>query len=107
MNSLRRPLGVATTPIDCPAVWEENSMGHADPRPWAAARAADAASAVVANVEKVLVGKRAQVEIALATLIAGGHLLLEDVPGLGKTMLARALATSIGLDFKRIQFTSD
>ena len=82
-------------------------MGHADPRPWAAARAAEVASTVVTNVEKVLVGKRAQVEIALAVLVAGGHLLLEDVPGLGKTMLARALATSIELDFKRIQFTSD
>lgn len=82
-------------------------MGHVDVRPWAPARAADVAAAVVANVERVLVGKHAQVEIALATLIAGGHLLIEDVPGLGKTMLARALATSIGLDFKRIQFTSD
>jgi MoxR-like ATPase len=54
-----------------------------------------------------MAGKHAQVETALAALIASGHLLIEDVPGLGKTMLARALATSIGLDFKRIQFTSD
>jgi MoxR-like ATPase len=70
-------------------------------------RAAQAASAIVSNVEKVLVGKRSQVETALAAVVAEGHLLLEDLPGLGKTMLARALATTIGLDFKRIQFTSD
>lgn len=82
-------------------------MGHADRQPWAAAHSAQVASAVIANVEQVLVGKRAQVETALAAVIAGGHLLIEDVPGLGKTMLARALAVSIGLDFKRIQFTSD
>jgi MoxR-like ATPase len=82
-------------------------MGHADPQHWPAERAAQMASAVVANVEKVLVGKHRQVETALAALIAEGHLLIEDVPGLGKTMLARALASSIGLEFKRIQFTSD
>jgi MoxR-like ATPase len=70
---------------------------------WVAQRA----TAIVANVEKVLVGKHREVELALATLIAGGHLLIEDVPGLGKTMLARALAVSLGLEFRRIQFTSD
>lgn len=65
------------------------------------------AQRLVANVEAVLRGKHAQVELALATVLAGGHLLLEDVPGLGKTMLARALAVSLGLSFKRIQFTAD
>lgn len=65
------------------------------------------AQAIVQNVEKVLIGKHQQVELALATVVAGGHLLLEDVPGLGKTMLARALSASIGLSFKRIQFTAD
>jgi MoxR-like ATPase len=65
------------------------------------------AAAIVANIERVLVGKRPQVELALAAAIAGGHVLLEDVPGSGKTMLARALAISSGLDFKRIQFTAD
>ncbi len=65
------------------------------------------ARAIVLNVEKVLQGKHQQVELALATVVAGGHLLLEDVPGLGKTMLARALAVSIRLSFKRVQFTAD
>jgi MoxR-like ATPase len=70
-------------------------------------RAAATAQAIIDNVEKVIVGKRKPVEYALAAAMAGGHVLLEDVPGLGKTMLARALAVSIGLDFRRIQFTAD
>ncbi|MGV3492789.1 MAG: AAA family ATPase [Ramlibacter sp.] len=69
--------------------------------------AAAHAQAIIANVEKVVVGKRQVVEYALAAAVAGGHVLLEDVPGLGKTMLARALSVSIGLDFRRIQFTAD
>lgn len=68
---------------------------------------AQLAQEIVRNVEKVLEGKHAQVELALAAMVAGGHLLIEDVPGLGKTMLARALALSVGLSFKRIQFTAD
>ena len=74
---------------------------------WSANDSAQLAQAIAQNVEKVLEGKRQQVELALATVVAGGHLLIEDVPGLGKTMLARALAVSIGLSFKRIQFTAD
>jgi MoxR-like ATPase len=69
--------------------------------------AARFAQGIVRNIEKVLEGKHQQVELALATVMAGGHLLIEDVPGLGKTMLARALAISIGLEFRRIQFTAD
>ncbi len=69
--------------------------------------AAELSQAIVRNIEKVLVGKHQQVELALAAVVAGGHLLIEDVPGLGKTMLARALATSVGLKFRRIQFTAD
>jgi MoxR-like ATPase len=69
--------------------------------------AAGLARAIVDNVEKVVVGKRQAVEYALAAVMAGGHILIEDVPGLGKTMLARALAISLGLDFRRIQFTAD
>ncbi|CAN7548194.1 MoxR family ATPase [Acidovorax sp. LjRoot118] len=65
------------------------------------------AQAIIHNVEKILQGKHQQVELALAAIVAGGHLLIEDVPGLGKTMLARALAVSVGLSFKRIQFTAD
>ena len=74
---------------------------------WTAQEAARFAQGIVQNIGKVLEGKLQQVELALATVMAGGHLLLEDVPGLGKTMLARALAVSIGLDFRRIQFTAD
>jgi MoxR-like ATPase len=59
------------------------------------------------NVERVLVGKRAEIELALVGLACQGHLLIEDVPGVGKTVLAKALARSIGCSFKRIQFTPD
>lgn len=59
------------------------------------------------NVEKVIVGKGTIIEQILAAMLAGGHVLLEDVPGTGKTMMAKALAKSIGTDFKRIQFTPD
>ena len=76
-------------------------------RAWSAKDSAHLAQSIVQNVEKVLEGKRQQVELALAAIVAGGHLLIEDVPGLGKTMLARALAVSVGLSFKRIQFTAD
>ena len=62
---------------------------------------------LIDNVEKVIVGKHGQVTLAVATLMAEGHLLLEDVPGVAKTMLARALATSAGCTFKRIQCTPD
>lgn len=60
-----------------------------------------------ASIEAVFVGKPMVVENALTTLLAGGHLLIEDVPGVGKTTLALALARSIGCSFQRIQFTSD
>ena len=59
------------------------------------------------NVERVIIGKRGQVELAVMTLMCGGHLLVEDVPGVGKTMLARSLARSSGCSFSRIQFTPD
>ena len=65
------------------------------------------AEKVVANIEKVIVGKRSTVEIALVSLLCQGHLLIEDVPGVGKTVLARSLARSMGCSFSRIQFTPD
>jgi len=65
------------------------------------------AERVVNNVEHVIIGKRREVEMTLIALLCEGHLLIEDVPGVGKTMLARAIAKSIGCSFRRIQFTPD
>jgi MoxR-like ATPase len=65
------------------------------------------ANRVIDNIEKVIIGKRQTVELALVGLLCQGHLLIEDVPGVGKTMLARSLAKSIGCAFSRIQFTPD
>jgi MoxR-like ATPase len=62
---------------------------------------------VIENVERVIVGKRQAVELSVISLLCKGHLLIDDVPGVGKTMLARSLAKSIGCTFKRIQFTPD
>ena len=62
---------------------------------------------LIGNIEKVIVGKRTTVELAVAALLCQGHLLIEDVPGVGKTMLARSLARSLGCTFSRIQFTPD
>jgi MoxR-like ATPase len=62
---------------------------------------------VIANVEKVIVGKRSVIELMLIALLCEGHVLIEDVPGTGKTMLARSIATSTGLEFKRLQCTPD
>ena len=65
------------------------------------------AERVTQNVERVIIGKRREVELALIALLCQGHLLIEDVPGVGKTMLARSIARSIGCTFRRIQFTPD
>jgi MoxR-like ATPase len=65
------------------------------------------ASKITDNVETVIIGKRETIELTLIGLLAQGHLLIEDVPGVGKTMLARSIARSIGCSFRRIQFTPD
>lgn len=62
---------------------------------------------LIENIEKVIVGKREVIELCVTALLAGGHVLLEDVPGVGKTMLVKALARSLGCRFSRIQFTPD
>jgi len=70
-------------------------------------KAKQLAKKIIQNVEKVMVGKPNVVQLAVIALISQGHLLIEDAPGLGKTMLARSLAKSIDCSFKRIQFTPD
>jgi MoxR-like ATPase len=77
------------------------------PQPLSPAAAARLAAALTQNVARVLKGKEEVIELSLAALAAAGHLLLEDVPGVGKTTLAQALSRSLELSFSRVQFTSD
>lgn len=63
--------------------------------------------AILASIERTIVGKREISELSLTALLAGGHVLLEDVPGVGKTVMVKSLAAAIGAEFKRIQFTPD
>jgi len=71
------------------------------------AKIQESSEKVIANVERVIVGKHHEVRLALVALLCQGHLLIEDVPGTGKTMLAKAIARSLGCTFRRIQFTPD
>jgi len=64
-------------------------------------------TAIISNIEKVILGKTPEIKLVLAAFVAGGHVLLEDVPGTGKTMLAKSLAKSFDLQFSRVQFTPD
>jgi MoxR-like ATPase len=68
---------------------------------------AESVGQVIDEVERAVVGKRTLLEMIMAAALTGGHVLLEDYPGLGKTLIARSFATALGLDFKRIQFTPD
>src|SRR5215213_1629826 len=72
-----------------------------------AADVAGTAARIITNIEKVIIGKRQPLSLAIAAYFSEGHILLEDVPGVAKTMLARALARSVGCTFKRIQCTPD
>ncbi len=67
----------------------------------------DFATRVIDNVEQVIIGKRDSIELLMVALLCEGHVLIEDVPGVGKTMLARSIATSLGGQFKRVQCTPD
>jgi len=69
--------------------------------------AREALAAAIVQVNKLVLGKPREIRLAFACLLAGGHLLIEDLPGLGKTTLAHALAATVGLEFQRTQFTSD
>ena len=64
-------------------------------------------AAVLAQLDRIVVGKQEPLKLAFACLLARGHLLIEDIPGVGKSTLAQALATTLGLKFSRVQFTSD
>jgi MoxR-like ATPase len=74
---------------------------------WTPAQTAERSSAVLAEIERAVVGHRRSLELVLMGILAGGHVLLEDLPGLGKTLIARSFASALGLDFARIQFTPD
>ncbi|MEL6985830.1 MAG: MoxR family ATPase, partial [Actinomycetota bacterium] len=63
------------------------------------------AGAIIDEIERAVVGKRSVLELVMVGLLADGHVLIEDVPGVAKTLMARSLATVTGLDFARIQFT--
>jgi MoxR-like ATPase len=62
---------------------------------------------IISAASQIILGKEAQIRMALACILARGHLLIEDLPGMGKTTLAHTLAQVLGLDFRRVQFTSD
>ncbi|MCH7719128.1 MAG: AAA family ATPase, partial [Chloroflexi bacterium] len=74
-------------------------------RTQAAAAIKDVADRIKENIGRVIVGRDEVVELALVALLAEGHILIEDVPGIGKTLLAKAIARSVGCSFSRIQFT--
>jgi len=74
---------------------------------WTPGQTAERSTAVLDEIERAVVGRRRSLELVLIAILAGGHVLLEDLPGLGKTLIARSFATALGLEFARIQFTPD
>lgn len=116
------PQELAGSTVPCPTCGKETRLGSAPAqtikvpvfnpaRPWAREQrpspVTELASRITDNIERVLIGKREQIQLTLVALLAEGHVLLEDVPGVAKTMLARALAQSLNCAFKRIQCTPD
>ena len=74
---------------------------------WTTSQTAERSTVVLDEIERAVVGRRRSLELVLIAILAGGHVLLEDLPGLGKTLIARSFARVLGLDFARIQFTPD
>jgi MoxR-like ATPase len=116
------PLELANTTIECPICKNPTVLGNGSPAPiripkfkntpaWAREKKAtptsQLAERLVTNIEKLVCGKREQILLSLTALFSEGHLLLEDVPGVAKTMLARAIARSLDCTFKRLQCTPD
>jgi MoxR-like ATPase len=121
-QQIEYPQELAGTTVDCPTCGSPTKLGIAatptikvpvfnPARPWAReqrpSQVTEVASRITTNIEKVLIGKREQIQLTLVAFLSEGHVLLEDVPGVAKTMLARALAQSVHCDFKRIQCTPD
>jgi len=121
-QQIEYPNELTGTTVDCPTCGAQTRLSTAGPvnikvpvfnppRPWAReqhpSRVTELASRITDNIERVLIGKREQIQLTLVALLSEGHVLLEDVPGVAKTMLARALAQSVDCAFKRIQCTPD